>query len=642
MPDHARQLDAFDSPFLAVSAPRLSAPEWVERHRIVVDSAMSGPWDWRHGFMSREPLAAASDPYVDLVALCGPAQLVKTEFAINLALWVSWYGDRVLLYEPDQDLAKKIIGDRIRPSMQALGSTSVIGLDDKLRKRKDSTIEIRYGGGGAILALSPMMKTGLASHAALCVVFDEIDKMGRSDLLVGARSRTTTYGADAIVAVCSTPTIDAPGRIWRIWQEGSAGVWHGRCPHCGELAGMDFGRVQFDSDSEGHWIPGTAAVVCSHCAVRWTEMDRIAAVRGGCYVHERPDFHERTFRIPGCAHIWKSLQSIVAEGAKARRVMVEEHDPAPYALWRNERLAETWDEFETGLSASGLSSTTYSLGARGERDMGGLDPRVTVITVGADIGARSIHAEFIGWGLDPETDRVRSWGLRYLELGGDPEDDIDKPDLWSDFDAEIRRSVWRRPDGRGMAAARVMVDIGYRPEVVLDWIRHRYRGEAPRQPEPYGAQVLPIRGHHLERDVYPINLTIGAKKRKNRALLVPCVVYAETQGLKGSLYDWKVADRRLPAGAERAHQYPEGGVLHGYTEAYFREMSAERKDPYRTPQGRPATRWVKRHGWVRGEAWDCRVYALAGLYVMAYPRPLTEFLQRRAAKRGPGAVVPIR
>ena len=526
--------------------------------------------------------------------------------------------------------------------MQALGSTSVIGLDDKLRKRRDSTIEIRYGGGGAILALSPQMKMGLASHAALCVVFDEIDKMARADLLVGARSRTTTYGGDAVVFVASTPTIDAPGRIWRIWREGSAGVWHGRCPHCGELAGMDFGRVQFDSDDEGHWIPETAAVVCLHCAVRWTEMDRIAAVRTGCYVHERPDFHERTFRIPGCAHIWRSLQSIVAEGAKARRVMVEEHDWSAYALWKNERLAETWDEFETGISARKLSEATYSLGARGQRDMGALDPRATIITAGVDIGGHSIHIDFVAWGIDPETDRVRSWALRYVKIGGDASDDIDSPELWESLGAEIKRSAWRRPDGRGLVASCVLVDYRYAKERALDWIRRRYRDERPRVAEPYAAQVLPVIGHHEERGVYPVNLAIGVRPKKRQALVVPCVVFAETQHLKNQIFDWLVADQNLPKGVEWAHRYPDGGAVHGYGEQYMREMSAEIKKPGRTPQGRPVTRWEKRHGWVEGEAWDCRVYALAALYVRAYPDPLPLYLKRRAAKRGPGAVVPIR
>ena len=642
MTTHPHQLDAFTSPFLEVSAPRLSCPEWVERHRIVVDSAMAGPWDWRHGFFSREPLAAAGDPNVDLVALMSPAQLVKTEACINLALWVSWYGDRALLYEPDVELAKRIVGDRIRPSMQALGSTSVIGLDDKLRKKKDSTIEIRYGGGGAILALSPQMKSGLASHAALIVILDEIDKMGRADLLVGARSRVTTYGGDAVVFACSTPTIDAPGRIWRIWKEGSAGEWRGRCQHCDELARLGFEeRANFDSDDDGHWIAETAAIVCEHCGVRWSEADRLAAVRAGCYVHERPDSRERTFRIPGTAHIWRSLVDIVAEGAKARRVMMEEHDPAAYALWKNERLAETWSEHDAGLSATGLSTTTYSLGARGEHDMGQLDPLATIITAGVDVGAHSIHAEFIAWGVDPDTDRVRSWGLRHFVLGGDPEDDIRAGDLWEDLETEIQRSVWRLPDGRGIAAAHVMVDFIYAKEIALYWIRRRYQNEAPRNPEPYAAQVLPVRGHHFERGVYPVNLEIGARRKKNRSLVVPCVVHAETQHLKEHLWDWKAADRQLPV-ADRAHRYPDTGPAVGYTEAYFRELAAETKKPYTTPQGRPAVRWEKRHGWVRGEAWDCRVYALAGLYVSAYPRPLTEFLARRAKRRGPGAVVPIR
>ena len=620
------------SPFLEASAPRLSAPEWVERHRIVVDSAFAGPWDWRHGFMSREILAAASDRDVKTIALVSPAQLMKTETCINIALHSTYYGDPVLFYEPDLPLLQYMVGDRIRPSLQALGAVSVIGLDDKLRKKKDSRVELRFGGSGIVKGLTPEMKTGDAAYTGRVVILDELDKMGRGDILVRARSRVMTYGDDALVFASSTPTIDAPNRIWRLWEAGSAGVWTGKCPHCAAAASLDFARVQIQKDADGHWIPESAAFVCASCGAVWAEADRLAAIRAGGWVHERPDSPDRTFRAPGCAHIRTSLYEIVREGADRYREAREEHDWSGYAAWRNERIAEPWDESDRGLSASTLSTTTYSLGARGRRDMGRLDERVCIITAGVDVGARSLHAEFVAWGVDPETERVLSWGLQYVVIGGDPSDSIDGPELWDGLDTLIRESAWRHPAGASMVTNVCLVDTQYRRETVLDWIRDRYRGEGHRRPEPFGAQVLPSRGHHVEKDLYPINLEIGSKAKPGRALVVPCVVYLQTQMLKTQYWDWMVADRKLPSESERAHRYPDDAPARGYDSAYFREMSAEVKVPYRTPQGRPAVKWEKRHGWVRGEAWDCRVYALAGLYTRAYPHPLPAWLSRRMAR----------
>ena len=105
-----------------------------------------------------------------------------------------------------------------------------------------------------------------------------------------------------------------------------------------------------------------------------------------------------------------------------------------------------------------------------------------------------------------------------------------------------------------------------------------------------------------------------------------------TQMLKEVIHDWQLADRFLPRGAERAHQYPEPPAMYGYDAEYFKEFAGERKDPKRTATGRPVTRWVQRHGWTRHDAWDCRIYALAALYTLAYPAQIATYLQARARK----------
>ena len=222
-------------------------------------------------------------------------------------------------------------------------------------------------------------------------------------------------------------------------------------------------------------------------------------------------------------------------------------------------------------------------------------------------------------------------------LGDRPEDSIDEPELWDALDREVRESVWRRPGGTRVRASRVLIDEGHRPELVRRWTATRYRDSAPRRMGFFDAQVGPVRGHNREIEGYPVNLEIGTRPKKGRAVVVPATVYAMTGQLKEQMYDWMEADRRL-AGRGRAGA-PNPGRRRArwlHVSAYFKEIAAERKDPYRTPQGRPATRWVQRHGWTRHDAWDCRVYALAALYVQAYPGVLSDYLglrRRRLASR---------
>ena len=80
-------------------------------------------------------------------------------------------------------------------------------------------------------------------------------------------------------------------------------------------------------------------------------------------------------------------------------------------------FAEPWRDEYRGLSESSLKRVTYSLGARGKEDQGELDARTLFITVGVDTSKRGIFAEWVGWGLDPATLQVVTWGLQYEIIG---------------------------------------------------------------------------------------------------------------------------------------------------------------------------------------------------------------------------------
>ena len=646
--------DALEGAFLATSAPRLPMPQWVERNRIIVETAMPGRWDWRHGFMTREPLAAVSDPAVSFVALLTPTQLAKTEFAINVALATVDYGDTCLLYEPDKPLLQSVIADRVRPAAQALGTTTALGLDDKLVKRRDTRVELRLAGRGIVKGLTPMMRTGDAAYSARVVVVDEVDRMARPDMRIVARSRTTTYGDDAIVVFVGTPTYDSPGSMWRYWSEGSRGVWRGVCQTCKERVSLDWNRVHLRTDGAGYWLSrwgdrlsDVAALVCESCDRHWPEAERLAAVRAGCYVHEHPDHPDRTFRIPGAAHLWRTVEQIVADGAREYRAGVDDHDWSGFRLWTMEQKALPWEDDARGLSATKMSGETFSLRARGENDRGELDREALVITVGADVGRYGIFAEWVAWGIDAKTGEVRSWGLQYRVFGGTAEDTIEEPFVWDEFYSEVEAARWRLPleSGKVMAARRVLIDARHRPEIVLAHVRRWYAvelaGTPKRKPEPYGARCLPMMSFARERvgTVYPIDLALGMRRKsagkgKVLKLKLPCVVWVHSGALKDQGYTWKMADRRRPAGVAPLHVWPHDGEALGYDGKYFRQLANEIRVTQRV-RGETKTVWEERSPAVSNEALDCRVYALAAAYTLAHPKPLAAVLAAQRDKRKP-------
>ena len=174
-----------------------------------------------------------------------------------------------------------------------------------------------------------------------------------------------------------------------------------------------------------------------------------------------------------------------------------------------------------------MKRTTYSLGSRGEDDLGELDRRVVMVTAGADVGEHALYTEFVAWGVDPKTGAVLSWGLQYRIVGGSPDDTIEDPELWRAWEKIVDGSTWRHagyPDSR-IPAQRVLIDSGYRPEIVREWCeakyRHDLRAAQALTAAPYGARILPLKSKARETGEHPIDLGAGTKRSPSAGAAVP-------------------------------------------------------------------------------------------------------------------------
>ena len=599
MTAHAEVWRDLAAVFAAAASPRLPMDEWVAKYRRVVGGPRPGPWNPANAPMSLEPMRAVSDRRVAQVTICAPAQLLKSEFAINCAVKTAADGDDVLFYEPDLPVLQEFVGDRIRPAIIGLedGAITEDATGGRLKKR-DSALVIRFAGGGKILGLTPGMRTGKSAYTAPMVVLDEVDKMGEPSMITVARSRTATYGTDAKIVAVSTPTVDVPGSIWRLWTQGSRGVWRGRCQHCKELSSVGWGRVKFDKDEDGYWLADTAAMICEGCGAVWSESDRQRAVRSGEYVHDEPDNKHRSFHVPGPAHLWVSLESIAHEGAEAYRGAVQDGTWDTYQLFWNERLGEIWTDEARGLSARRLQRTTYSLGSRGTDDLGELDRRTVLVTAGADVGEHALYTEFVAWGVDPKTGSVLSWGLRYQTVGGAPDDTIEDAELWRAWERVVDGNVWRHAgyEGSRIPAQRVLIDSGYRPEIVRGWCEAKYGQQLQQQgavaAAPYGARILPLKSKPRETGEHPVDLGAGTKRPHRQVPRFPALVGLESNQIKDAVYESVLRDNRLPEGAPRSNHWPVDREAKGYTEAWFREFANEVKMTKRTPRGAITTQWA--------------------------------------------------
>ena len=648
-------LDA-ESIFEEGSKPALPMHLWARKHRMVVVGPRQGMWDPRNAPFSEEPMAAFSDRRTTAISIACATQLMKTEFAVNCAVYSAALGHDVLFYEPDINLLRKFMIDRLRPSIAYLGiSPQVVGGETGLLKRKDTMVEIRMPGGGTVLGLTPQMRSGKAAHSARKVVLDELDLMPDRGMIQVAQARTTAYGSDGCVVAVSVPSEDLPGTIWRRWSEGSQGIWKGLCPHCGELSGMDWGQVSFEKDPGGFWLPETAEMRCSECKEVWSEADRISAAQSGSYIHRHPDSTHRTFWIPGAAHIWRTIRGIVEIGASAWRAAQEDDDWETYRRFVNEWRGEPWDHSEQGLSARRLQDAVFDGGARDEETLGILDPRIQRITMGADVQIDSIHAEVTGWGVD-DAGRVLCFGLRYFVIHGGEGESIEEGGMWDDLDREIRRSVWRHPSGGKIGIQRALIDSRYRTEIVRSWAQEKYREQLRARGgrmimKHFEARILPCmsKARGVGR---PIDLATGviSKGSKYRNKFFPSVVWLEADLLKEELYDSMKLDKSLPRGKAEANIWPANREEMGFTDAYFDELTSERKGLKQLANGRRVTEWtLKKGAGGRNEAWDCRVYSYAAALVEAAGSAtlgvyLSRLTRRAAEKSGDadGNVIPFR
>ena len=103
--------------FEAAASPRLPLDEWAAKYRRIVGGANRGPWNPANAPMSLEPMAVLSDRRVEIVTVCAPAQLMKSELCITAACWMAANGEDVLFHVPDRILLRDFIIGRIRPAL---------------------------------------------------------------------------------------------------------------------------------------------------------------------------------------------------------------------------------------------------------------------------------------------------------------------------------------------------------------------------------------------------------------------------------------------------------------------------------------------------------------------------------------------
>ena len=545
--------------------PKLSVADWADAERRLDSQSSSEPGRWytSRAEYQRGIMNACSDPTIKEVVVMAGAQLGKTEALLNI---IGYHIDNdpspILVLQPTLEMAQAFSKDRIAAGL--LRSTPC--LQDKVKdpRARDSgnTTLHKVFPGGAITIVGANSPAGLASRPIRIVLCDEVDRYPTSagsegDPIQLARKRSATFWNRKVIMV-STPTNKNSSRIEEAFEASDKRFFNVPCKHCHEPQVLKWANVRWDDGN-----PDSAHYVCEHCAVMWTESDRIWAIRNGEWVVTQPESSVAGFAINGMYSPWTSLSDAVREFLSVKK------NPEQLRVFTNTYLGETWED-------EGETVDDYELSERREQ-MPNVSDDVILMTAGVDVQDNRLEVSIIGWGRDDET-----YVIAHETLYGDPS----TPQLWTNLDS-VLNTQFETESGRQIAIRASCVDSGGH---FTNSVYAYCKKNAPRRIfaiKGVGGEGKPISGR-------PSKNNIG------KCLLFPVGV--------DTAKDLLFARMRIKEAGP--------GYMHfadALNDEYFRQLTAE-KIVTRFHRGFKKRVFEKIRP--RNEALDCMVYALAAYGIL--------------------------
>jgi len=316
--------------------------------------------------------------------------------------------------------------------------------------------------------------------------------------------------------------------------------------------------VKWESDQ-----PETAAYVCEHCGVLWSESDRLWSVRNGQWIARKPTNGVAGFHISALYSPWATLREIVQDFIRVHK------NPEQLRVFVNTTLAEPYEEQGEAVDAFFLSQRT--------EDLTPIPDDILLIVKGADVQDSRVEVTTLGIARDDE-----AFVLDHQTYYGDPS----TPQLWGAVESDLFKT-YTTESGREMRSRAACVDSGghFTNSVYQFCKKH------------YGNRVFAIKGRGGE------GVPIAGRPSKNNVAKCPLFPIG-VDTVKHLLFArFQITD-------------PGPGYLHfsdTLDDEYFRQLTAERIVT-RFHKGFKRRSFEKIRP--RNEALDCLVYALAAYGIL--------------------------
>lgn len=453
----------------AVWKPRedLTVSQWAPRYRFVVKGPAQGLWTNELTPYAIEPMDAWTMPWVRHIILCFPPQSAKTQIALNCLMYSIDQDPGPAMYiMSSENTAKRISRRQIIPTIKASPRTA-----SQLSRRVDdtATTHISFRNGMDLIMAWATSAAEMASESIKYLFRDEPGKYPdfagkEADPFSLSEARMNAYTHTSKVMDFSTPNLDGDAfdRLCHNDPD-EVRVYHARCPFCKTLQIMADERIHANGVRDPRTIlrRNLGRYTCANCGMDWDDFRRDQAVRGGCYVAEKPVERPRCifFKLPGSWYSpFISLSQALAAFFKGRE------DPKKFMAYVTQHKTEAWKEVIEAKEESNI------LTHRSEFPPMVVPPDCVALTAGIDVQKLGFWFVVRAWEIDLTSHNIM---YGYLSSFADVETLVFET-RFKKQGADESLPIWRAAMDTGGGTS--SDDEWTRTEEIYQWLRSNGRG----------------------------------------------------------------------------------------------------------------------------------------------------------------------
>lgn len=255
------------------------------------------------------------------------------------------------------------LSGKIRPMIDASEEMQKIVTDKNDRNAVNNTSQIQLRNGGFWYFMSLNSPSHLRGKTLPLLLLDEVDAVEtdteEGNPIMIAEQRATTFGDEARVFICSTPT-GRYGAINTQYETSDKRIYHVPCPSCGHSHELIWENVKFEwikQDGKSVPDPDSAYIQCPECEHHFTEGERARAIKHGEWIQTNPESNVAGFHVSRLYSPMSSIKSVVEDFKQAFQTF-------SLSTFYNTVLGLPFDDLNEELESSKLEALKTEIGIR--------------------------------------------------------------------------------------------------------------------------------------------------------------------------------------------------------------------------------------------------------------------------------------